>query len=60
VSQATGNASTPFRTTTATYNAAGKPLMVTNPDGTTTTAAYDTVLWTTPHPDLPVLGACDG
>jgi YD repeat-containing protein len=43
VSQATGNASTPFRTTTTSYNAAGKPLVVTNPDGTTTTAAYDTV-----------------
>ncbi len=44
VMQATGNSATPWRTTTTTYNAAGKPILVTNPDGTTTTTTYDSVM----------------
>jgi YD repeat-containing protein len=39
----TGDAAAPWRTTTTTYNAAGKPRVVTRPDGTTTTTAYDAV-----------------
>jgi RHS repeat-associated protein len=44
VQQATGNSANPWRTTTTAYNAAGKPILVTNPDGTTTTTTYDSVM----------------
>jgi RHS repeat-associated protein len=44
VQQATGNSANPWRTTTTTYNAAGKPILVTNPDGTTTKTTYDSVM----------------
>jgi RHS repeat-associated protein len=44
VQQATGNSANPWRTTTTNYNAAGKPTLVTNPDGTTTTTTYDSVM----------------
>ncbi|MEH2500324.1 RHS repeat-associated protein [Bradyrhizobium sp. AZCC 1678] len=43
VARATGNVGSPWLTTTATYNASGKPLVVTLPDGTTSTTAYDAV-----------------
>lgn len=41
LTQATGNASAPWQTTT--YNSIGKPLVVTHPDGSTNTTAYDTL-----------------
>jgi RHS repeat-associated protein len=44
VSQATGNSASPWRATITAYNAAGKPIKVTNPDGTTTTTTYDSVM----------------
>jgi len=40
---ATGNAASPWLTTTAVYNAAGKPVTVTAADGTTQTTAYEPV-----------------
>ena len=43
VAEATGVTATPWRTTTTTYNAANKPVTVTNPDGTTSTTGYDTI-----------------
>jgi RHS repeat-associated protein len=43
IAQATGNASAPWLTSTMTYNAAGKQVTATAPDGTTQTTGYDTV-----------------
>ena len=43
IAQATGNAGAPWLTSTMTYNAAGKQVTATAPDGTTQTTAYDTV-----------------
>src|SRR5262249_15488182 len=43
LSKATGVSSSPWLTTTTTYNAAGKQVMITTPDQAVQTIAYDTV-----------------